>query len=318
MRHHTDLLLSALGARRGRRAALAALSAAAAGGLLAPSAIVSRRERRQERQQRRQQRRQRRARRHCPRRGAHDCCPRGGGDGGGDLPISCYRVVTSYPHDPKAFTQGLIVADGVLYEGTGLHGRSSLRRVALESGEVLQLVPLAPRYFGEGIALHGDTIYQLTWREQTCFLYDRATLAPTGSFSYTTEGWGLASDGTRLIMSDGSSRLVFRDPATFAVIGQIEVRAGGEPVPLLNELEAVNGEIWANVWQTDRVARIEPATGEVRGWIDLRGLLSEEERAGRRVDVLNGIAYDRAAGRLFVTGKLWPVLYEIVLTCPCS
>lgn len=227
------------------------------------------------------------------------------------VPVSDYRVVNEYPHDPAAFTQGLVYLDGVLYEGTGLEGESTLRRVALETGEVLQSRPLDPRYFGEGIAVVGDRVYQLTWRTGTCFVYDRETFEPLATFAYETEGWGLTTDGERLIMSDGTPRLVFRDPETFAEIGAIDVRYGARPVGNLNELEVVGDEIWANVWQTDLIARIDPATGGVVGWIDLSGLLPADAAGSRPVDVLNGIAHDPATGRIFVTGKLWPMLFEI-------
>ena len=224
-------------------------------------------------------------------------------------PVSGYEVVRSYPHDPQAFTQGLVFADGVLYEGTGLNGRSGIRKVRLETGEVLQVQPLESRYFGEGIALVGDSLVQLTWQSGVGFVYDRATFQRRRTFTYKGEGWGLASDGTRLVMSDGTSTLRVLDPKTFAVTARLQVREAGRPVPQLNELEFVKGEIYANVWQSERIARISPKTGEVLGWIDLRGLLPPHEAA--RVDVLNGIAYDAAGDRLFVTGKLWPRLFEI-------
>ncbi len=223
-------------------------------------------------------------------------------------PVAGYRVVNEYPHDRKAFTQGLVYADGVLYEGTGRHGESTLRRVDLETGEVLQSRSLDEIHFGEGIALHGDRIYQLTWQTQTCFVYDRETFAPLDTFSYPTEGWGLTTDGERLIMSDGSNRLTVRDPATFTEVDSLEVVDGDQPVPALNELEYIDGEIWANVWRSDLIARIDPATGRVNSWIDLSGLRSER---WKKVDVLNGIAFDPASGRIFVTGKLWPRLFEI-------
>lgn len=228
-------------------------------------------------------------------------------------PVSGYRIVAEYPHDPDAFTQGLSIHNGGLYEGTGLEGESTLRRVDLVSGEVLQSRELDDEYFGEGIAVMNDRIYQLTWQSGTCFVYDRETFDLLGTFSYEGEGWGLTTDGERLIMSDGTSRLVFRDPETFADLGHIDVRDAGIPVSSLNELEYVEGEIWANVWQTDRVARIDPTSGLVTGWIDLSGLLSTEERETHTVDVLNGIAYDAETGRVFVTGKWWPKLFEIEL-----
>jgi glutamine cyclotransferase len=224
-------------------------------------------------------------------------------------PVAGYDVVRTYPHDPRAFTQGLFFLDGFLYEGTGLNGQSGIRKVKLENGEVVQVRELEEKYFGEGIAAVGDTIVQLTWQGGVGFVYDRATLERRRSFTYTGEGWGLTYDGTRLIMSDGTPVLRFLDPKTFAVMGRLEVKDAGRPVDELNELEMVKGEIFANVWGTDRIARISPKTGAVTGWIDLRGLLSPAEAAG--VDVLNGIAYDPATDRLFVTGKLWPKLFEI-------
>jgi glutamine cyclotransferase len=224
-------------------------------------------------------------------------------------PVSRYEVVRTYPHDPKAFTQGLEFVDGVLYEATGMNGESSIRKVRLETGEVLQIQRLEERYFGEGITVFGDAIIQLTWKAQTGFVYDLKTFERRRSFRYTGEGWGLTHDEARLIMSDGSSTLRFLDPKTFKVSGRLEVKDGGRPLAQLNELEMVKGEIYANVWQSDRIARISPKTGEVLGWIDLHGLLSPAESKG--VDVLNGIAYDASADRLFVTGKWWPKLFEI-------
>ena len=224
-------------------------------------------------------------------------------------PVSGYQLVRAYPHDPQAFTQGLVFADGVLYEGTGLNGQSTIRKVKLENGEVLQVQKLEERYFGEGIALVGDSIVQLTYTTGVGFVYDKATFTRTRTFSYTGEGWGLTYDGTRLIMSDGTASLRFLDPKTLKETGRLQVTDGGRPVPQLNELEVVKGEIFANVWQNDRIARIDPKTGQVRGWIDLKGILDPKDAAG--VDVMNGIAYDAAGDRLFVTGKLWPKLFEI-------
>ena len=218
-------------------------------------------------------------------------------------------MVRSYPHDPQAFTQGLVFLDGVLYEGTGLNGRSGIRRVRLENGEVVKIQKLEDRYFGEGIAIVGDSIVQLTWKSEVGFVYDRNTFQRTKTFNYPGEGWGLTFDGKRLIMSDGSATLRFLDPASLKETGRLEVRDGGRPVPQLNELEVVKGEIYANVWGTDRIARISPTTGAVIGWIDLTGILSPRDPAS--TDVLNGIAYDAAKDRLFVTGKLWPRLFEI-------
>ena len=229
-------------------------------------------------------------------------------------PAKGYEVVRSHPHDPDAFTQGLIFQDGVLYEGTGLNGRSSIRKVELATGKVLQRRDLPAAYFGEGITAWRGRLVQLTWREGTGFVYDQASFRPVSRFTYLGEGWGLTHDGRRLIMSDGTAQLRFLDPATFAEQGRITVTDNGRPLPYLNELEFVRGEVFANVWTTDRIARIDPATGRVTGWLDLSGLLSAADRAGREVDVLNGIAYDARGDRLFVTGKLWPKLYELRLT----
>jgi glutamine cyclotransferase len=224
-------------------------------------------------------------------------------------PVSGYRVVKIYPHDRQAFTQGLQYLDGVLYEGTGQFGQSGIRKVRLENGEVLQRQPLDARYFGEGITVWGDTLIQLTWQSEIGFVYDKSSFKQLRTFNYTGEGWGLTHDGTRLIMSDGSPELRFLDPKTLKELGRVTVRDGGVPVEELNELEVVRGEVLANVWQTHRIARISPKTGQVTGWIDLTGLLDPRDSAG--VDVLNGIAYDAAGDRLFVTGKLWPKLFEI-------
>jgi len=226
-----------------------------------------------------------------------------------NAPVFGYQVVRAYPHDPQAFTQGLVFLDGVLYEGTGLNGRSSIRKVRLESGEVLQMQKTDGQYFGEGIAVWGNTVVQLTWQGGVGFVYDRDTFQRRKTFTYTGEGWGLAYDGTRLAMSDGTAYIRFLDPATLAETGRIQVRDGSTPVINLNELEFVKGELFANVWQTDRIARISPKTGQVTGWIDLSGLL--DPRDARGVDVMNGIAYDAKNDRLFVTGKLWPRLFEI-------
>jgi glutaminyl-peptide cyclotransferase len=225
-------------------------------------------------------------------------------------PVAGYRVVHVFPHDPQAFTQGLVFRDGVFYEGTGLNGRSTIRKVRVENGEVLQQHKLDPQYFGEGIAVVGDSLYELTWQSEIGFVYDRQSFQRTGTFAYRGEGWGLTSDGTRLIMSDGSASLRFLDTVTRKEVSRLTVRDGGSPVLNLNELEYVKGEIFANVWQTDRIARISPKSGKVIGWIDLKGLLSPREQA-QGVDVLNGIAYDAAGDRLFVTGKLWPKVFEI-------
>jgi glutaminyl-peptide cyclotransferase len=229
----------------------------------------------------------------------------------GALPLYGYSVVRRFPHDKAAFTQGLQYVDGVLYEGTGLNGRSSVRKVKLETGEVLQRRDLAADHFGEGITLWRSDLFQLTWQSGLALVYDGATFKPKRSFTYRGEGWGLTHDGASLIMSDGTDELRYLDPATFKEQRRLKVTAVGVPVPRLNELEYVKGEIFANVWQTDYVARIDPKTGKIGAWIDLRGLLTPRERAA--TDVLNGIAYDAAGDRLFVTGKLWPTLFEVRL-----
>jgi len=230
----------------------------------------------------------------------------------GETPVYTYEVVNVYPHDHGAFTQGLVFENGFLYEGTGLRGQSTLRKVTLETGDVVQIHQLPSRFFGEGIAIYGDRIVQLTWQSRQGFVYDKDSFALLRDFSYPTEGWGITHDGERLIMSDGTSTLYFLHPDTFEETGRVEVKDDGQPIQLLNELEYIHGEVYANVWQTDRIARINPETGAVTGWIDLKGLMSANERAGSGA-VLNGIAYDAAGDRLFVTGKLWPKLFELVL-----
>lgn len=232
----------------------------------------------------------------------------------GEPPVYGYTVVNVYPHDPDAFTQGLVFDGDILYEGTGLNGRSSLRRVDLQTGQVLQQVDLDAAYFGEGIAVWEEQIVQLTWQSRKGFVYDKQTFEIMRDFAYPTEGWGITHDGRRLIMSDGTATLYFWDPKTFTPVDSVDVYDVTGPVARLNELEYVQGEVWANVWQTERIARIDTVTGQVLGWIDLHGLLTPEERS--RADVLNGIAYLPAEDRIFVTGKLWPKLFEIRLTPP--
>jgi len=230
---------------------------------------------------------------------------------GANLPTFGYSIVRTYPHDPKAFTQGLQYADGALYEGTGEHGKSSIRRVKLETGEVLQKQEIPAEHFGEGIVLFNNELFQLTWQTHAAFVYDKNTFARKKQFSYPGEGWGLTTDGTNLIMSDGTNQLRVLDPATFVEKRRLAVSAAGVPVRQLNELEYVKGEIFANVWMTDYIARITADTGQVSGYIDLRGLLTPAQR--EKTDVLNGIAYDAAGDRLFVTGKWWPKVFEIRL-----
>ena len=223
-----------------------------------------------------------------------------------------YRVINSFPHNRLAFTQGLIFEDGIFYEGTGLRGRSSLRKVDVETGTVLQQLDLANQYFGEGITAFGNRIIQLTWTSQTGFIYDKNSFAMLGSFHYPTQGWGITHDGTRLIMSDGTATLYFWDPETLEEIGSVLVLDGNTPVPQLNELEYIHGEVYANVWLTDYIVRIDPNSGQVTGWINLSDILPAEDRTGAE-NVLNGIAYDATDSRLFVTGKLWPKVFEIEL-----
>jgi len=228
------------------------------------------------------------------------------------IPVYTYKVVNVYPHDRSAFTEGLVFEDGFLYEGTGLHGNSTLRRVKLETGEILQIYKLPPHFFGEGVTIYGDKIIQLTWRSHTGFIYDKYSFKLLQEFNYPHEGWGITHDGKHLIMSDGTSTLHFLDPETFVEIYQIEVTANDIPVTGINELEYIQGEIYANIWLTELIARIDPLIGQVVGCIDLKGILSSEDNS-ETVDVLNGIAYDAKDSRLFVTGKFWPKLFEIEL-----
>jgi glutaminyl-peptide cyclotransferase len=232
-----------------------------------------------------------------------------------DLPVYGYHVEHTYPHDAQAFTQGLQFVDGVFYEGTGLNGHSSIRKVKVETGEVLQRREVPAEHFGEGITVWKNDLVELTWQSHIALVYDRATFEPRRTFSYQGEGWGLTHDGADLIMSDGSDELRVIDPSTFVERRRIHVTAGGAPLRNLNELEYVKGEIFANVWLTDYIARIAPGTGRVTGFIDLRGLLTPAERTAvdAQGGVLNGIAYDAARDRLFVTGKLWPKVFEITV-----
>lgn len=227
-------------------------------------------------------------------------------------PTYGYRIVHAYPHDPKAFTQGLIYLNGYLYESTGLEGQSTLRKVDLQTGKVSQRYDLAPDIFGEGLTNWKNTLVQLTWKKQTGFVYDRATFHLLRTFHYTGEGWGLTQDGTNIIMSDGSSSLRFWNPQNFKEVKRIAVTDGGVEVHDLNELEYIHGQIYANVWQTDLIAIISPQSGHVTAWIDLTGLRPASTKADSNA-VLNGIAFDAAHNRLFVTGKLWPKIFEIKL-----
>lgn len=223
------------------------------------------------------------------------------------VPVYQVEVVASYPHDPNAFTQGLVFENGFLYEGTGRNGESSLRRVALDTGEILQRSNLGVRYFGEGITIMGERIYQLTWQSHIGFVYDLGSFRQLQTFFLPGEGWGLTHDGTHLIVSDGTPVLRFLDPQTFKEVKRVDVTEAGRPLDRLNELEYINGEVWANVWYTNFIVRIDPATGKVGSKLDLSGL----HQSRQADDVLNGIAWDAAGQRLFVTGKLWPALYQV-------
>jgi len=227
-------------------------------------------------------------------------------------PIFTYEIVNVFHHDPDAFTQGLQYYNEELYESTGLNGRSSLRRVDLKTGEVLQKIDIDKQYFGEGMTIFGGKIYMLTYQTHIGFIYDLKTFKQLGTWQYEGEGWGLTNDGTNLIMSNGSNKINYLDPQTLAIVKTLEVTDENFLVENLNELEYIKGEIYANIWMTDRVAKIDPATGKVIGWIELAGLLTPQERT-EKVDVLNGIAYDEKTDRIFVTGKLWPKLFEIKL-----
>ena len=232
------------------------------------------------------------------------------------VPLYTYDIVKVYPHDPGAFTQGLVFHNGLLYEGTGGRGsdtfHSSVRKVEIETGKVLQKHDLAPQFFGEGIALLGDKIYQLTWREHTAFVYNLSDLKPEKEFKYSGDGWGLTTDGSMLFMTDGTHVIRVVDPATFETKRTIVVNdEKGQPIMQLNELEMVNGEVWANVWQTGTIIRIDPANGKLLGRIDFDHLVKQEQADNDSADVLNGIAYDPATDRLFITGKLWKRLFEV-------
>lgn len=223
-----------------------------------------------------------------------------------------YKIVNTYPHDPSAFTQGLIYEGGYLYEGTGLYGKSTLRKVELKTGKVLKLLPLPAGYFGEGITSWKGNLIQLTWREGKGFVYEKESFRLLREFSYSTEGWGITHDDMHLIMSDGSASLYFLDPGSFAQVRKMEVRDRGKPLGGLNELEYVKGKIYANIWSSTHIAIISPQNGRVEGWIDLTGL-SGSINHSQKIDVLNGIAYDRDKDRLFITGKFWPGLFELKL-----
>lgn len=229
-------------------------------------------------------------------------------------PVLGYRVIERYPHDRTAFTQGLLWRDGHLYESTGQRGASGVRQVRLEDGAVLKREAIPAQYFGEGLADWGDRLISLTWRHGIGFVRDLDSFALVTAFTYPGEGWGLTRDDRRLIMSDGTAELRFLDPETFGETGRVRVTDDGEPVTNLNELEWIEGEVWANIWGSDRIARIDPGTGRVTAWVDLTGLLPAGDRPG--ADVLNGIAWDGQDRRLFVTGKYWPALFHIEVIEP--
>jgi len=224
-----------------------------------------------------------------------------------------YKVINTYPHDKGAFTQGLVYENGIFYEGTGEVGTSYLRKVEPETGKVIFQLNLAPPLFGEGIAIFGDRIFQLTWESKVGFVYDKNSMKQINKIYYQTEGWGLTTVGNKLVMSDGTNCLYFMDPDQFNIVSRLEVYDNEKKVEKLNELEYINGEIWANIWQTDLIARIDPSSGKVIAYIDLKGILSDPE-TDTNINVLNGIAYDLAGKRIFVTGKNWPKLFEIRLT----
>ena len=220
-----------------------------------------------------------------------------------------YQIIKTHPHDTTAFTEGLVFNDGVLYESTGEYGFSSLRQVNLEDGVIQHEVLLPNQYFGEGLTVVNDSLVQLTWREKIGFIYDKETFGLLGNFSYSSEGWGLTFNGSALIMSDSTSKLTFLDPVTFQMVRQVNVHDGNTPVTNINELEYINGAVYANIWMQQKIAIINPQTGTVEGWIDLTGIY----QSNNLDDVLNGIAYDSQTNRLLITGKDWPNLYEITI-----
>lgn len=227
-----------------------------------------------------------------------------------------YRVVKTFPHDPHSFTQGFEFHDGLLFEGTGMNGQSYLKKEKLETGQVLQQSKIDDQFFGEGITVVGQQVYQITWKSGTGFVYDKTSFVAKRAFQYPGEGWGLATDGSKIYMSDGTDTIRVWDPATLKELRRFRVRDGATPVDQLNELEYINGEIYANIWQTERIVRLSPVDGRVLGYIDLTGLRAAAQKvakASEPMDVLNGIAWDAAGKRLLVTGKYWPRIYQIEL-----
>jgi len=230
-------------------------------------------------------------------------------------PVMGYRVVAKYPHSTASYTEGFLYLDGLFYEGTGLTGQSALLAIQPETGKVLQQVRMAPQYFGEGVIDWGANIYQWTWQSHVCFVYDRFSLRPIKQFTYTGEGWGITRTAKELITSDGTATLRFRNPETFQETRHILVKDGKQQIDQLNELEYIHGEIYANIWHSDQIARISPIDGHVIAWIDLTGILPDDQKINRE-SVLNGIAYDAKHDRLFVTGKQWPTVFEIKVIRP--
>lgn len=224
-----------------------------------------------------------------------------------------YQIISTRAHDPTSYTQGFELSDGRLFESSGQYGESALREIDPASGKVLRKRPLAKTVFGEGMTFLNGEMWVITWKESTAFVFEKDTFKPLRSFTYHGEGWGLANDGRQLIMSDGSSTLKFINPADFSVTRTLEVKDGRGPVAMLNELEMVDGQIYANIYLTDRIARISPQTGQVTGWLDLSGLRRQLNPPGR-AEALNGIAWDKATGHLLVTGKYWPAMFEIKIT----
>ncbi len=225
--------------------------------------------------------------------------------------VQAFQIIETIPHDNRAFTQGLLVHDGAFIESTGIRGHSTLRKVDMTTGEILKMLDLQRQYFGEGISVLNDRIFQLTWESGVAFIYDADSLERLGQFEYEGEGWGMTSDGQFLIMSDGSDILEFRDPETFKVVRSIRVRDGEKIVRRLNELEYINGEVWANIWKQDFIARIDPINGQVKAWIDVRAIAKQVRRMDPYADVLNGIAYDTEQQEIYITGKNWPVIYRV-------
>ena len=226
-------------------------------------------------------------------------------------PLTPYKVIKIHPHDTAAFTQGLLFHDGFLYEGTGHYTQSRIRRVDIKSGHTQQEWEIPDQLFGEGLTLWQDYLFSISWRSGVGFVLNRKSLKPIGYFNYKGDGWGLTDDETHLYMTDGTDRIYVRDPETFRVVKTIDVKDQGRPIIKLNELEWINGEIWANIWKENRIARIDPATGQVKAWLDLSDIVARTKGADNIDKVLNGIAFDPQTGRVFVTGKYWPSLYEL-------